>query len=59
MACNHERLKTIGDRLFCKICGDELPREHLYGVQNAPVNPPVPAKVNKSTSKKRAAKKAK
>lgn len=29
--CQHEKLKTVGDRLFCKICGQELPLEFLYG----------------------------
>ena len=27
--CDHERLKTIGDRVFCCICKAELPLEFL------------------------------
>lgn len=27
--CEHEHLKTIGHRLFCKDCGEELPLEFL------------------------------
>lgn len=29
MACNHERLRTVGDRLFCCECKEELPIEFL------------------------------
>lgn len=27
--CNHERLRTVGDRVFCCECGEELPLEFL------------------------------
>ena len=29
MACNHERLRTVGDRVFCCECNEELPLEFL------------------------------
>lgn len=29
--CNHEHLKTVGHRLFCIDCGNELPLEFLTG----------------------------
>ena len=29
--CKHGRLRTVGDRLFCCECGDELPIEFLTG----------------------------
>lgn len=42
--CEHEKLKTIGDRLFCKICKQELPLEFLYGKKEEPdPDPPVTA----------------
>ena len=31
MSCKHEHLRTVGDRLFCKDCGEELPIEFLTG----------------------------
>lgn len=58
MACNHERLRTIGDRLFCKICGEELPLEYLTGAQKQAKNPPADEKPGKSTTRKRTPKKA-
>lgn len=27
--CDHERLRTVGDRVFCCECGEELPLEFL------------------------------
>ena len=27
--CSHKILRTVGDRLFCKECGEELPLEFL------------------------------
>ena len=29
MSCNHERLRTVGDRVFCCACGEELPLAFL------------------------------
>ena len=31
MSCKHEHLRTVGDRLFCKDCAEELPIEFLTG----------------------------
>ena len=31
MGCEHEHLRTVGDRLFCKDCNAELPIEFLTG----------------------------
>lgn len=39
--CDHERLKTIGDRVFCCICKAELPLEFLMN-QGKPAEPPAP-----------------
>ena len=29
MDCKHERLRTVGDRVFCMECREELPLEFL------------------------------
>ena len=31
MECNHGRIKSVNCRLFCEICGEELPAEYLTG----------------------------
>jgi len=31
MACNHERIKSVNCRIFCVLCGAELPAEYLTG----------------------------
>ena len=54
--CGHEHLKAVGDRLFCKDCGKELPMEFL-GVKQAE-KPAPEAKADKPTAKKTRAKKA-
>ena len=58
MGCNHEKLRTVGDRLFCKVCGEELPLEYLTGEQKQAKNPPAEEKTGKSPAKKTTAKKA-
>ena len=64
MDCKHERLRAIGDRIFCCSCNAELTTaffESLNASSDAqePVkNPSDDARTNKSTSKKRTAKKA-
>lgn len=35
--CNHEHLRTVGHRLFCKDCGAELPLEFLTQPKDKPV----------------------
>ena len=34
--CEHKNLKTVGHRLFCKDCGQELPIEFLTAEQKKP-----------------------
>ena len=36
--CEHKNLRTVGDRLFCKDCKEELPIEFLTG-GNKPEEP--------------------
>lgn len=31
MACTHERIKSVNCRIFCVLCGAELPAEYLTG----------------------------
>ncbi len=57
MGCKHEHLRTVGDRLFCKDCGKELPLEYLTGGQKPAENPPAEEKTDKTTPKKRTARK--
>ena len=63
MDCKHERLRAIGDRIFCCSCNAELPVEFLtsrntsLNEQKHVKNPSDDAKANKPTSKKRTAKK--
>ena len=33
--CEHERLRTVGDRVFCCQCGKELPLGFLLGQNKA------------------------
>ena len=56
--CNHERLRTVGDKLFCKDCGKELPLEYLVDGTKQAEKPDPEAKMDKPTSRKRTAKKA-
>ena len=58
MDCKHERLRTVGDRLFCKDCGKELPMEYLVNGTKQAEKPAPEAKTDKPTSRKRTAKKA-
>ena len=57
--CNHEHLRTVGDRLFCKDCGQELPIEFLTaGAAQKPTENPAPDQgTEKPTVKKARAKK--
>ena len=40
--CDHERLRTVGNRVFCCECGDELPLEFLLN-NGKPKEAPVQA----------------
>lgn len=58
--CKHERLRTVGDRLFCCDCNEELPLGFLMG-NNGEITAKKPAgeaKTDKASSRKRTAKKA-
>ena len=62
--CNHDRLRTVGDRLFCKDCGKELPLDVLKAketpkkVENQPEKADLVEKTDKPTSRKGRPKKA-
>lgn len=62
MSCNHEKFRTVGDRLFCLDCGEELPIEMLTGGRkqgkNPPADDPADKPATKATARKKAAKKA-
>lgn len=49
MACEHERLRTVGDRVFCCACGEELPLDFLLA-KSAPKEEEKP---KKRTAKKK------
>ena len=51
--CVHGRLRTVGNRLFCKDCGEELPLDFLT-VGGKPAHEAAEAeKPVKSTGRKR------
>ena len=60
MSCVHERLRTVGDRVFCCECREELPLEFLMAKngKNSVEKPAEEAKTDKATPRKRTAKKA-
>ena len=60
MNCKHERLRTVGDRVFCCECREELPLEFLMAKngKNSAEKPAEETKTDKATVKKRTAKKA-
>ena len=62
--CEHGKLKTVADRLFCKLCGAELPMEFLTGgtgdtvePQKEPEKPAQAKRTGKPAGRKPAAKK--
>ena len=57
MECKHEHLRAVGDRLFCKDCGQELPME-LLAAKNGGGNPAPGEKPDKAPAKKKTARKA-
>ena len=63
MDCKHERLRAIGDRIFCCSCNAEVSIEFLesrntsLNAQEPAKNPSDEAKTNKPTSRKRTTKK--
>ena len=55
--CEHDRLRTVGDRVFCCDCGKELDIAFLESKNNAR-NTSNEAKTDKPSAKKTRAKKA-
>jgi hypothetical protein len=55
--CDHERLRTVGDRVFCCECGKELDIAFLEG-KNSVKKPSAEPGTDKPTAKKTRAKKA-
>ena len=60
MNCKHERLRTVGDRVFCCACNEELSLEFLASKNGAKQaeKPAEEAKPNKAPAKKRSTKKS-
>jgi hypothetical protein len=61
MACNHGRIKSVNCRIFCDICGEELPAEYLTDHKEPEAAKPVKPAENapetaKKTTKKRGTK---
>lgn len=59
MACKHERIKSVNCRIYCTLCGAELPVDYLVGKsriaeQKAAETPenPVKTETKKTTRKK-------
>ena len=55
--CNHDRLRTVGDRVFCCECGTELDIAFLEG-KNSVKKPSDNPGADKAPAKKTRAKKA-
>ena len=55
--CEHKTLRAVGDRIFCKDCGQEVDMAFLLA-QNGPKKAVEDDKPVKAPAKKRAAKKA-
>ena len=56
--CEHGRLRTVGNRVFCCECGKELDISFLEG-KNSAKKPPDNTGTDKSPGRKRRAKNAK
>ena len=46
MACEHERIRSVNCRIFCDICGVELPADYLTGKKS-----PAPAEAAETPEK--------
>ena len=57
MSCEHKNLRTVGDRLFCKDCREELPIEFLIQENKPAEKPAKKAPAKKAPAKKASAKK--
>ena len=49
--CEHERLRTVNNRVFCCACGEELTLEFLAS-KSAPKDEPKEEKPKRKTAKK-------
>ena len=64
MDCKHNRLRTVGDRVFCCECREELPIEFLYSrsapakADNGAEKAAADGKQDKPAPRKRTSKKA-
>ena len=58
MGCKHERLRTIGNQVFCCGCGEELPLEFLLNAGKRASKAEEEPKQGNPAPKKRTAKKA-
>ena len=50
MACTHERIKSVNCRIFCVLCGAELPLEYLTR-KTCTVEQEQPAKAQETPKK--------
>lgn len=63
MGCNHERLRTVGDRVFCCACNEELTLDFLMNRntsgndKNRANNTGADAGTSKTSPRKRTTKK--
>lgn len=58
MSCEHKRIKSVNCRIFCDICGEELPIDYLIGkdriaAQNAEKPEEKAAEPAKKTTRKK------
>ena len=56
--CNHDRLRTVGDRVFCFYCNKELPLEFLLGEKKEKPEEVKPEEVKPEKTRKRTGKKS-
>lgn len=57
--CDHKNLMTVGNKLYCRDCGSELPLEFLTGGRKQCKEQPEEKKTDKPTTRKRTPKTAK
>lgn len=51
MDCKHERIKSVNCRIYCDICGAELPADYLTGKHSpAPVEAAKPPEKGEKTA---------
>lgn len=58
MTCKHERIKSVNCRIFCDICGEELPVDYLtanntHAKQSAAETPTEPQKTATKTTRRK------